>query len=170
MTDIQILEVQQLALPAECARCGTGRSHYRYIDFGLQIIPYGRVVLCTECARELAEAIGYVAGDKYSRLESEYADYIHTVAELQTNHAQRVAELTKEIENRDAILESRYSTFNSVSDPVLSGDGDVRNVDEPETPKGEGSASPKSNRRSSKPNSSRGSKVVPSLEELLGTE
>lgn len=65
----QILNTPVLA-PGVCFTCGASDSEHGrvYIDFGKQIDWYGAVYLCSECIREVAEAIGFIPVDKFNNL------------------------------------------------------------------------------------------------------
>src|SRR5688500_3188971 len=47
--------------PGKCASCGGFKEDGRkYVDFGLYVDWYGTVLLCSLCAKEMAEVLGFI--------------------------------------------------------------------------------------------------------------
>lgn len=56
--------------PGTCFTCGSAGNDdgRKFLDFGKQIDWFGAVYLCTECIREIAEALGFLPVDKFNEL------------------------------------------------------------------------------------------------------
>lgn len=72
-------EVQPLALPATCSKCGYGGNARRYFDFNISVDFYGVVYLCDEC---FAEAIAGFQSDTVVKLRATVTDLRNTLKEV----------------------------------------------------------------------------------------
>lgn len=101
-----------VALPGKCSLCGdTGSDNRKFIDFGLQLDWYGAVYFCSECIKELAQAINYIS---LTHFESQARE----LSILQIKYDQLEAR-NKAVENALRIILGRSS------DPIDSIVGDV---------------------------------------------
>lgn len=72
MTKINLVQ-KPFMLPRKCLTCGSGSSDRKFIDFGVQVSkPFGRLYLCTACAKEVAELCGFVPKQELAVAESKY--------------------------------------------------------------------------------------------------
>lgn len=166
MSKYRILAAPDLK-PGKCANCGAARNDGRgYVDFGLEVDWYGIVYLCGHCLKDIAKAAGL------------FDDLLLEVKKAK----EEAASLTGLREKGDEIHETIVRTFSELKEYYV----DVRtatdvgnidstisvepNKDESGTEGSSGNESPtkKSEPGTTKPNSSRGSKDVPSLADLLG--
>jgi hypothetical protein len=73
--------------PGTCSLCGSADGNDRkFIDFGKQLDWYGAVYFCSECMREVSEAIGYIPVDNFDRLHDSYRELTVKFDQLETSH------------------------------------------------------------------------------------
>lgn len=69
---VQVLDVP-IAAPGNCSMCGSvGGDGRKFLDYGKQLDWYGAVYFCSECIKEFASAVDYIAKAAFDGLYKDY--------------------------------------------------------------------------------------------------
>jgi hypothetical protein len=89
---VQVLDYPY-ALPSKCVVCGSGpEAGRKFVDFGMQIDPYGAVYFCSACVVNMANAMGFVTPERYTESQDALFDAIaeNTTLEAENREFRRV--------------------------------------------------------------------------------
>ena len=89
---IQVIDYPY-ALPSKCVVCGGGAETEReFVDFGMQVDPYGAIYFCTLCIAEVAAAVGFIDAKTYKDSQIELFNMVqeNTTLEAENREFRRV--------------------------------------------------------------------------------
>jgi len=116
-------------LPHKCAACSRESNYNReaplqFVDWNLEVEFFGKVLICTDCLREMCNQMGYASPTQVAKLEKEKLLYLTYSNQLEKENQ----ELKNALGSLGVVFNSPTIVINS--DPVIKEDDENDDADD----------------------------------------